>query len=162
VVYVFMLYVFYKGADDDRIWVARPPGQYVADVNDVNNGLAWITTPLNSSISTATSPAVVIFQGALYLFYTGRDNKVYVAHPGGNVSDGNSWSTNAVAGISSEYAPSVAVEHEILNLFYVPAGTSTINVANPRGSNVVAGSGWTTRPFIRDAVTDAAPGAICS
>ena len=134
------LYMLFKGAGSDtNVYIARPTG-------NPGEGKSWSAQRLNPVINTSTAPAVVTFNGALYMFYkgAGADTNIYIARStGGDVFDGSTWSATRLnpGTINTNVAPGVVVYHGALYLFYKSAADTNIFIAHSTG-DVFDGSTW--------------------
>jgi acyl dehydratase len=138
-------YLFFKGAgSDNNVYIARPSG-------NPGEGKSWSAHPLNPAILTSTAPAVVTFNGALYLFYKGAsDNNIYIARStGGDVFDGSTWSPNLLTHdmIKTNAAPGAVVYNGALYLFYKEAAGTNIFIAHSAG-DVSDGTTWSPNRLI--------------
>ncbi len=134
------LYMLFRGADSDtNVYIARSTG-------NPGDGKSWSAHPLNPAITTGTAPAVVTFNGVLYMFYkgVGADTNIYVARStGGNVFDGSTWSTSRLnpGMINTNAAPGAVVYNGALYLFYKSATDTNIFIAHSTG-DVFDGNTW--------------------
>gem|GEM_PF-1316729 len=140
------LYLLFKGAgSDNNVYIARSEG-------NPGNGKGWSAHRLNPAITTSTAPAVVTFNGFLYMFYkgVGADTNIYIARStGGDVFDGSSWSATrlTLGTIKTNVAPGAVVYNGVLNLFYKEAAGTNIFIAHSTG-DVFDGNTWSaTRLF---------------
>jgi hypothetical protein len=137
------LYMFFKGADgDDSVYIARATGNPGA-------GESWRAQRLNPAITTSAAPAVVVFEGELYLFLkgTGADSQtIYIARStGGDVFNGSTWSAHPLnPSIKTGAAPGVVVYDGVLYLFYKEAENTHVAIARSTGEDVFDGNSWTS------------------
>jgi hypothetical protein len=149
------LYMFYKGVDSNNVYIARSTG-------NPGEGKSWSANLLNTEIKTDSAPAVVTFNGVLYLFYkgVGPDTKIYIARSSaGDVFDGSTWEPTQLlhTDIKTDAAPGVVVYDGTLYLFYKGAGADIkIYIARSSG-NVFDGSTWTATRLNTGINTSAAP-----
>ena len=151
-----VFYMFYKGVGaDTSIYLARSTG------GDVFDGSTWSTTRLTAdNIKTNAAPGVVVYHGALYLFYkSATDTNIFIAHSGGDVFDGNTWSaTRLNPSINTFDKPRPVVVGDSLYLFYKGSGDNYIWIGLP-GTDPLNGNGWTLQPVNSALVrTAAGPG----
>lgn len=140
------LYMLFKGAEGDTsVYIARSEGSR-------GEGRSWSSRRLNPAITTSTAPAVIAFNGVLYMFYkgAGADTNIYLArYTGGGVFDGSTWTTTPLnpAIIKTNVAPGVVVHDGALYLFYKEAAGTNIFIAHSTG-DLLDGNSWSaTRLF---------------
>lgn len=132
------IYLFYKGTNT-LIYIAE------AQNNDVDVETAWSLTPLEAGINTCDTPAPVVFDGKMYLFYRGLENAIYLALPpaDGDVADGSNWTAMLLELTSSTIAAPAAVAFRNALYVFFTAGDN-ICVATPASGDVTNGSAWST------------------
>lgn len=152
-----ILYMLYKGPGGDaNIYIARSTG------GDVSDGSTWNASRLNPGINTSDAPGVVVYNGALYMFYKGfgGDANIYIARStGGDIMDGAAWTfTRLNPGINTTGTPKPVVIGNSLYLFY-KGMEGNIWIAQPQGTDVFDGNAWTWERLNPAISTSAGPGA---
>ena len=133
-----VVYLFYNGSGNDGIWYTT-----------TTDGAAWsdivkIASKIGMSVAKNTSPAAVVFQGIIYLFYngSGNDGTWYVTFNGTNWSGPSSISGKIggqgflpLTSPSAVVLPGTAANDSTLYLFWNGAGYDGIFFSTFDGTN---------------------------
>lgn len=139
------IYVFYQGSGGNgQLWYSALGSSLLSGSDEY--GIPMVQVP---GVSMSQSPAAVVFDGTLYVFYQGGGNNQTIEYC--SSTDGSNWTVGAsskdLSGSDTYYSettsPAAVVFNGKIYLFYSEGGTSNANVnGNHIGYCTFDGTNW--------------------